>query len=162
MTSQIESYLNQPCEHLVLEGYRLWSKGIIKGDISCLNDTWNMFAIQLGSQSGRLALDALSNFIKTLGLCAICPLQSSPAGCDFICRHEVLILGLLAGIQHDDETAIMLCLNELSCTSRCSEVLTSAEILAVTMRSLEKMLRPIPTKTIRAILTDGVSTQTLQ
>lgn len=162
MTSPTEDYLKQPCEYLVLEGYRSWSKGIIKGDISCLNDTWNMFAVQLGSKSGRLALDALSSFIKTLGLCAACPLQRSPSGCDFICRHEVLILGLLAGIQHDDETAVMICLNELSCTNRCVEVLTSAEILAVTLRSLEKTLRPIPTQTIRAILTDGVSTQTLQ
>lgn len=162
MAFSTEDYLKQPCEYLVLEGYRSWSKGIIKGDISCLNDTLNMFASQLGSRSGRLALDALSSFIKTLGLCSTCPLQSSPTGCDFVCRHEILILGLLAGIQHDDETAIMLCLNELSCTNRSAEVLTSAEILAVTLRNLDRALRPIPTKTIRAILTDGVSTQTLQ
>ncbi len=162
MAFPTEDYLKQPCEYLVLEGYRLWSKGIIKRDISCLNDTWNMFASQLGSRSGRLALDALSSFIKTLGLCSTYPLQSGPTGCDFVCRHEVLILGLLAGIQHDDETTVVLCLSELTCTNRSAEVLTAAEILAVTLRSLEKPLRPIPIKALRAILTDGVSTQTLQ
>lgn len=161
MHSTSHDYLKQASEHLILEGYRSWSKGIITGDKSCWNDTWNMFATKLGAQSGRLALDALSNFTKTLRICATCPLKSSPAGCDFVCRDEVLILGLLAGIQHGDETAITLCLDELSCPNRCDEVLTSAEVLAVTLRSLDRTLMLIPAQTIKAILTDGVSTQTL-
>jgi len=162
MDSAPHDYLKQPSAYLVLEGYRSWSKGIITGDISCWNDAWNMFAVKLGLQNGRLALDALSNFTKTLGICASCPLKSSPAGCNFVCRDEILILSLIAGIQHDDETVITLCIDELSCPNRYVEVLTSAEMLAVTLRSLDNILMPIPTQTIRAILTNGVSTETLQ
>ena len=157
-----EQYLGRTCEQLVLEGYRQWSSGIITGDYSHWEQTWNMYAKKLGTKDGRLALDALTQFTKTLGLCAICPLKTSPIGCHHLCRDEVFILGLLSGIQHDDEIAITLCLDGLTCTSRCEEVLTAAEILATTLRALDKVLLPVPAHTIKAILTENLSSPTLQ
>ncbi|MEM7214161.1 MAG: hypothetical protein AAF423_01365 [Pseudomonadota bacterium] len=162
MSHTARHYLGRPSEHLVLEGYRLWSSGIINGDYSKWENAWNLFANKLGINEGRLALDALTNFTKTLGLCAACPLKTSPVGCVSLCRDEVLILGLLSGIQHDDQTAIMLCLDALTCPSRCEEVLHAAEILATTLRTVEKSLLPVPANTIKFILTQNVSTNTLQ
>ena len=162
MNASPEQYLTRPSEHLVLEGYRQWSSGIITGDYSHWERVWNMFAAKLGAKQGRLALDALTQFTKTLGLCAVCPLKTSPIGCHHLCRDEVFILGLLSGIQHDDETAITLCLDGLTCPSRCIEVLIAAEILATTLQTLDKVLLPVPAHTIKAILTENLSSPTLQ
>jgi len=162
MSTATEQYLTRVSEKLVLEGYRRWSSGIITGDYSHWENVWNMYAVSLGAQEGRLALDALTQFTKTLGLCAICPLKTSPVGCHHLCRDEVFILGLLSGIQHEDETTITLCLDGLTCPSRCDEVLTAAEILATTLRALDKVLLPVPAHTIKAILAENLSSPTLQ
>lgn len=155
-------YLERSGEHLVLEGYRYWSSGVITGDYSHWDKAWNLYAVRLGTKEGKIALDALTKFTKTLGLCAACPLKTSPVGCQHLCRDEVMILGLLSGIQHDEQTTITLCLDGLVCPKRCEEVLIAAEVLAITLRSLGKILLPVPPEVIKAILTDYVSTSTLQ
>jgi len=157
-----EQYLSLPCEHLVLEGYRSWSTGIRTGNYDYWANAWNLFAVKLGTKEGRLALNALTQFTKTLGLCAACPLKTNPIGSHSLCIDEVMILGLISGIQHCDETTISLCLDGLSCPTRCDEVLNSAEILATTLHSLEKTLFPVPANTIKAIITENLSSQTLQ
>lgn len=162
MTCSATQYLNRDSEFLVLEGYRQWSAGIITGNHAHWENAWNMFAVRLGAKEGRLALDALTAFTKTLGLCAVCPLKTSPVGYNSLCRDEVFILGLIAGIQHDDKTTITLCLDGLTCPSRCDEVLSAAEILATTLRVMDKSLLPVPAQTIKAILTDTISSTTLQ
>lgn len=161
--NQQHPYLNRPGEHLVLEGYRHWTTGIICGEPAVYwKKTWNLYAEKLGASEGRLALSALSRFVRTLGHCAGCPLKTSPVGCQYLCRDEVMILGLLSGLQHNEETTIALCLDGLVCPKRCEEVLLAAEILATTLRTLGKTLLPVPSGTIKAILTDSVSTHTLQ
>ncbi|MEM9332035.1 MAG: hypothetical protein AAGA53_11960 [Pseudomonadota bacterium] len=155
-------YLVRPGEHLVLEGYRYWSCGIITGDYSHWERAWNMYSVILGTKEGKLALDALTKFTKTLLLCASCPLKTSPIGCQNLCRDEVMILGLLSGIQHDEKTTITLCLDSLSCPNRCEEVLFAAEVLATTFHSIGKILLPVPSGTIKAIMAEELSTDTLQ
>ncbi len=162
MSCSSERYLHRPSEYLVLEGYRHWSSGVITGNYSHWESAWNLFAVKLGVEEGRLALNALTKFTKTLGLCATCPLKTSPIGCNSLCRDEVLILGLLSGIQHGEETTVTLCLDGLTCPSRCEEVLIAAETLATTFRSLGKLLMPVPARTIKAILTENLSSPTLQ
>ncbi len=154
-------YLNRPGERLLLEGYRHWSCGIISGNFTHWEEAWNLYAVKLGVREGRLALDALTKFTKTLGLCALCPLRTSPVGCAHLCRDEVMILGLLSGIQHDEQTTIALCLDGLVCPSRSEEVLVAAQVLATTFRSLDKILLPVPSTTIKAILAEELSSTTL-
>ncbi|MEL7428494.1 MAG: hypothetical protein AAFN43_00710 [Pseudomonadota bacterium] len=109
-----------------------------------------------------MAFEALMTFTQTLGLCANCPLRTSPVGCPSLCRDEVMVLGLLSGIQHDEQTTIMLCLDGLVKPARCEEALVAAETLASIMNTLGKKLMPVPSATIRAILTENNSTPTLQ
>ena len=161
MTCPSQDYLARPCEYLVLEGYRHWSSGIITGNHLHWQNAWNLYAVKLGTEEGRLALNALTKFAKTLGLCATCPLKTSPIGCNHLCRDEVLILGLLSGLQHGEDTTVTLCLDGLTCPSRCEEVLIAAEALATTFRSLGKLLLPVPARTIKAILTENLSSPTL-
>ena len=156
-----DPYLSRRSEQLVLEGYRFWSSGIITGDERFLQRAWDLFSRNLGMAEGQLALDALTKFTRTLGLCATCPLKTNHIGCPHLCRDEVLILGLLAGIQHNCETTIILCLDELSCPSRCQEVIEAAEIFATTLKTLGRTLVPVPAGAIKSILSGAANKATL-
>ena len=152
MSTHAEEYLYRPGEHLVLEGYRYWSSGVITGDYSHWQKAQLLYSEKLGHTEGKLLLMALSDFTRALGLCATCPLKTSPIGCQSLCRDEVLILGLLSGLQHDEQTTIILCLDGLVCGKKSEEVLYVAEILASTLKSLDKILLPVPCKVIKSIL----------
>lgn len=157
-----ENYQGRVSEELVLEGYRHWTSTIITGDQAHWRNASNMFISKLGRREGYLAFDALNLFTKALGVCAACPLKTRPIGCVSICKHEILILGLISGVQHGDDTAVTLCLDGLSCSQRCNEVLNAAEIFATTLRALDNILLPIPATTIKAIFISGSSTATIQ
>jgi len=157
MLPKCEMKAGASTEHLLIDGYRAWSKGNSLQDARYWEHGWNLFAVALGEKDARLAMDALSGFVRILDKCAGCPLKTNILGSSGISRDEVLMLGLIAGLQHEDETSIMLCLNELSCPSRCSDVLTAAEILAVTFKSMDKKLRPIPALTLMAVMSEGIS-----
>lgn len=159
---QIEKfYKNRPSEYFVLEGYRHWSAGVVTGDYSYWEIVRDLFEFKLGDSDGQLVLGAVTRFAKAMGLFSVCPLQSSHVGCHSMCRDEVLMLGLVSGIQHEDETAIALCLDALVQPQRFEEVVCAATVLSSTLSSLEKHLLPVPTRTIRAILTGSLSTNTL-
>lgn len=161
MSNLSEQYLGRVTEHLVLEGYRQWCSGIITGDYSHWEQLRVLYALKLGQSSACLAVEALAEFTKTLGLCTRCSLQTSPVGCQFLCRDEVFVLGLIAGIQHGEETTVALCLDGLVSPSRYHEVLSVAEILATTLRALDKVLLPVPADAIKAILAKKLSSPTL-
>ena len=74
------------------------------------------------------------------------------SGSSHICRDEVLVMGLIAGIQNNDEEAASLCLTELSCATRCDEVALAAGSFALVLRGLDKHLLPIPASVLRDIL----------
>ena len=61
-------------------------------------------------------------------------------------------MGLIAGIQNNDEEATSLCLTELSCATRCDEVALAAGSFALVLRGLDKNLLPIPASVLRDIL----------
>jgi len=149
-------------EHLLIDGYRGWSRGNSLNDPRYWEHSWNLYAVALGSERGRLAMDALSSFVKTLETCATCPLKTNPLGSHGVCRDEVLLIGLISGFQHEDETVTTLCLSELTCAARCEEVSLAAEALAVTFKTIGKQLKPIPPLTIMAVLSEGVSDYVMQ
>ena len=64
MSCPSQDYLARPCEHLVLEGYRHWSCGIITGNHAHWQNAWNLYAVKLGAEEGRLALNALTQVCK--------------------------------------------------------------------------------------------------
>ncbi|MEM7289734.1 MAG: hypothetical protein AAF412_05090 [Pseudomonadota bacterium] len=162
MNCRAAQYLARDGEHLVLEGYRRWCSGVITGNHSHWKIAEQTFTTRLGKQEAGLALDALRKFTQTLGCCASCPLKTSPAGCQSLCRDEVMILGLLSGIQHGEQTTIFLCLDALVGQNSNQQVLIPAEMLATVLHTLGKTLLPVPSGTIRAILTEKNSTPTLQ
>jgi hypothetical protein len=152
-----QTMANASAETLILEGYRGWSIGLTRQEPAFFAESWNLFAVALGSKNGRLALDALSRFVKTLQKCATCPLKTNPLGCSRLCLQEVLLLGLISGLQNDEQTTIMICLSELSCPAKCEEVLVAAEVLAATFKLSGKPLKTIPAQTIKEILLEDVT-----
>lgn len=161
MSQEPSTYLKRDAEHLVLEGYRFWSSGIICGDLAHWDAAASLFQDEMGISEGPLALEALKEFAKTLGLCAHCPLKTSPVGCKFLCRDEVMILGLLAGLQHGEDTTVALCLDALAPQYRHLKILNAAETLATVLRTFGKALLPVPGGTIKSIITENLSSSSI-
>lgn len=142
--TEAQRYFNRPPERLVLDGYRYWTFGFMAGEMDSWQEAWGLYSKTLGTKNGRAALDALSYFVKTLGICAACPLRMFKQGSPHICRDETLVLGLISAIQNADKAAVELCLRNLSCATRCEEVSIAAANFAFTLKALDTVLAPIP------------------
>lgn len=154
-TKGIEGYFERPPEKLVLEGYRHWLAGFETGSVTPWEMAWIFYANTLGPADGRRALADLSFFVRTLRHCTACPLRAFPFGAHYVCSAECLVLGLVAGIQHGDEPATKACLDALACPVRCSEVAAAAGSFALTLKTLDRRLLPIPLTAIQDILQRG-------
>ena len=151
-TGNTAAYFARPAESLVLEGYRRWTYGMATGDRLAWQNVAEFYLGILGARGSLAAVRALSEFVSTLGRCATCPLKTFETGSRHICRDEVLVLGLIAGIQNNDDEAASLCLTELACATRCDEVAMAAGSFALVLRGLDKTLLPIPAAVVRDIL----------
>ena len=156
-----DAYLSRPAEMLVLKGYRHWTMGIVTQEVSYWNDAWNLFATILGSKKASHAMDAMINFVKTLGLCASCPLKTYTPDCAGLCRDECLVLGLISGIQYSDQEAVELCLRALTCQSRCDEVSLAAGMFALALKSSGLMLCPIPATVLNEVIGNKMPSTTI-
>jgi hypothetical protein len=150
--SNAAAYFSRPAERLVLEGYRHWTFGVATDDRVSWQHAADLYNDILGGRGSGAAVQALSDFVSTLGRCATCPLKTFESGSSHICRDEVLVMGLIAGIQNNDEEAASLCLTELACATRCDEVALAAGSFALVLRGLDKTLLPIPAPVVRDIL----------
>jgi len=146
------AYFDRPPEKLVLEGYRHWTRGVALSSTEPWTRAQLLYRGQLGDEDGEKAIIALHRFVKTLGQCAACPLGVFNAGARFICRDETLVLGLIAGIQHADERAVMFCLEKLCCPNLCDRTALAAGTFALTLKALDQTMLPIPSHVIERIL----------
>lgn len=145
-------YFERSAEKLVLEGYRHWTAGYDTGSVVPWEMAWSLYTDILGSADARIALAQLSNFVRTLGRCANCPLRAFPFGARHICRDECLTLGLIAANQHGDTRSAELCLGGLACAARCRDVADAATDFADALSCFEQRLLPIPSGVIEDIL----------
>ncbi|MEN0087558.1 MAG: hypothetical protein AAF737_03880 [Pseudomonadota bacterium] len=148
------NYLERPAEQLVLEGYRSWTAACIQRSTSELDRCWQLYESSIEGRAAQIAFNALGDFIQTLGRCASCPLQTHLAGCPNICRHEVMVLGLVAALQIGDEDAAKLCLNSLGCPAQRERIEIAALHFAITLRALGHTLVPIPAPVIAQLPED--------
>jgi hypothetical protein len=146
------AYFARPPEKLVVEGYRHWTSGLATGDGRHWEAAVDLYLDILGLQGSKSAIHALSAFVGALGRCAACPLKPFGSGSPHVCRDEVLILGLIAGIQNRDDEAAETCLRCLTCRDRCDEVALAAGSFALLLRGLDKLLLPIPAAVVNDIV----------
>jgi hypothetical protein len=154
-TKGVEGYFERLPERLVLEGYRHWLAGFETGSVTPWEMAWTLYANTLGPADGRRALSELEFFVRTLRHCPACPLRAFPFGARYVCSAECLVLGLVAGIQHGDEPATKACLDALGCPAHCSEIAAAAGSFALTLKTLDRRLLPIPMTAIQDILQCG-------
>lgn len=146
------AYFARPAERLVLEGYRSWTGAAAAGDPQAWLGTVELYRDILGDRGTLAAVRTLFDFVSTLGRCATCPLKTFGTGSHHICRDEVLVMGLIAGIQNHDDEAASLCLTGLACETRCDEVAMAAGSFALVLHGLDKTLLPIPAPVVRDIM----------
>lgn len=144
-------YLERVPERLVVEGYRRWSTGYRTGSIVSWEMAREHYCDVLGTHNAGMALNSLSQYVRTLKRCAKCPLRSYPHNSMHLCVEECLTLGLISGLQHNDETA-KICLQHISCSQLCDEVELAAVDFAHTLKALGYILLPVPLIAINDIL----------
>jgi hypothetical protein len=145
-------YFERVPEKLVLEGYRRWMAGFETGSVTPWEMTYSLYTGLLGIAEGRRAISDLAHFVRMLRQCAACPLRSFPFGAHHVCRDECLALGLIAGLQHEDDGTIHACLSGMCCAGRGAELRDAGACLADTLVGLQQYLLPIPRHVIEDIL----------
>lgn len=154
-------YLGKMPETLVLKGYRYWSLGIATQDVDLWNKAWNLFATKLQKENAKACMHALIMFIKTLGVCATCPLKTLQPACQELCRDECLVLGLISGLQHGNDEAVDFCLRTLTCPTKCDEVAFAAGEFALALKTAGFLLIPIPAYTLMDITYEQMPSKAL-
>jgi len=147
-------YLERQPERLVLEGYRRWSSGFETGSIAPWEMAWDLYSEALGHQDAGVALASLSQYVRTLKRCAACPLRCYPYDSQHLCVEECLTMGLIAGLQHDTDTA-KFCMQHITCPQRCEEVEQAAANFAETLKNLGQVMLPVPSHVLTDIVKKG-------
>lgn len=146
-------YLQRPAEHLVLHGYRCWTRGIALSSRMPLIEAEALYGDLLGARTGRAALDALAEFVATTGLCARCPLRMLRPGTKALCRDEAMVLGLMSGLQNGDDAATRFCTLALADDRGAGQVGAAAMTYAMMLKASGRTLLPVPVEVLRGVET---------
>ena len=149
---QSVGYFERHAERLVLDGARLWQLGNRTGEARHFRNARRLYHDILGQMRATPVLGELAVFVAALGRCASCPLKAHMPGENHVTSDEVLLLGLIAGVQHGDDPLVGTCLDGLTCPARCDELAHSAARFAVTLRAHGHLLRPIPVAAVHDVL----------
>lgn len=102
-----------------------------------------LFCKTLGQEKARPCMDTMIMFMKTLGMCASCPLHTMEPDCHGLCQDECLVLGLVSALQNGDAASADYCLTRLTCKKRCHDVAFAAGEFAMTLRGAGCTLTPL-------------------
>lgn len=145
------AYCDRLPEKLTLEGYRHWTAGFETGSVIPWEMTWTLYTELLGEEAGKKLITELSQFIRVLRHCAICPLRAFPFHSQQICREECLTLALISSLQNDDQELADQCLAAMACKSRCHIVEEAASNFANSLSDLGHTLLPVPISALQNI-----------
>jgi hypothetical protein len=127
-----------PCmpepERIVGLGFRHWYAGYVDGDICAWEKAWSTFGGALGSANGRAALEDLSRWVKAVRDRSARDISVFPADCRSFCRDECIAISMIAASQHSVCPAMRACAYALVGCSMISDVVSSADRLAATLR----------------------------
>lgn len=131
-------------ERLVIDGYRYWMAGYETGSITPWELAWSLFAKELGPTDGRVALSALTCWVRTFRTWSHEPRRFFPFQCQRLCRDECLAVSLIAALQHNDTESARFCLDHLVDPSGRSETEKTADGLAGSLNDVGQTLMPVP------------------
>ena len=150
------------CEHVLLDSFRTLSAARISGNDQYVFVARDLLAEFAGAEVGVKLYHHVVNYMKSLEACTSNPLRVYAKSCAYICRDEALLLSLIAGLQNNNKTTSVLCIDSLCCQLCKNRVREEAETLADYLISINKPLIPVPANVIRDILTRDISSPTLQ
>lgn len=153
MTCRVRQYLSRLPERLVVSGYRSGLDACATGDGSSWAALRALYHARLGEADAGIAMAGLAGFIVALGRCAQCPLRYFPAPSCHLCRHECLVLSLIAALQHGDEDSAMTSARCLAGSRDCEQLLAAAGDYAMRLKILGCLLLPIPPNVVAQFLT---------
>lgn len=139
-----EDYLNRRAEQLVIEGFRLLAGPADNRPNPASPSVLRLYQDNLGAPAGAEAAAALERLVTALKSFRASPLAAYRSGSRFISPDEVLVLGIIAGIQHWDEQIFRVCLTQLCAESDRIKVAASAETFAMTLYNVGMILAPLP------------------
>ena len=145
------SMVRGPAENFVLSGFRAQVAAV--ADCPSLPDT------TLPLISAKAVAIELAAFMAVLKQCAACPLSAFRPDDLRLNRDELLVLALVAALQHGDDEAAVLAASTLTCAARVCETLQSAAGLAMLLKASGALLLPVSAPTLRA-LTDPEHSET--
>jgi len=102
-------------------------------------------------------LSGLAGFIGALGHCAHCPLRFFAPASGHLCRHECLVLALVAALQHGDEDSAVASARSLAVGRNCERLIAAAGEFAINLKMLGCLLLPIPPDVVAQFLPDDAS-----
>lgn len=146
-------YFERMPEKLTLEGYRRWTAGFETGSVIPWEMTWTLYTDVLGADAGKKLVAELSQFVRVLRHCALCPLRAFPFDSQHICREECLTLALISSLQNDNSDITEQCLAAMACKSRCLNVEEAASNFAFAMSEFGQTLLPVPASALQMVLT---------
>lgn len=150
--ARLTAYFERPPEKLVLQGFRFWTRGTVLASTKPWTEAQLLYRGLLGDEDGEHAIIALARFVRILGQCAFCPLKVFHSDARFICRDEILVMALIAGIQNVDEPAVHLCLEKLCHPDRRDTSVMAAGGFALTLKALDYTMLPIPAHVVERIM----------
>jgi hypothetical protein len=130
-------------ERLTGMGFRCWLAGHQKGQLTCWEDAWNLYARELGPDAARAVIRDLSCWVRAVSGHAQREIRLCPAGCDRFAYDECLAVSMIAAAQHDCP-AIKACAYALLGAQPIEEVIVSASRFAACLRENRVVLGPGP------------------
>jgi hypothetical protein len=144
-------YLDRLPERLVVDGYRYWMAGYETGSIAPWELAWSLFADELGPADGRVALSALTCWVRTCRNWSPEPRQFFPFRCKRLCKDECLAVSLISALQHHDRESARFCLGAMVLPDGALDTESSAHNLAESLAALGQRLMPVPLAIIEDI-----------
>lgn len=146
-----QTYLDRKGERLVVQGFRHWLSGYEFGDTACWEQAWSLFTDELGAVNAGALITHLHFWVKTIREKAAEPVRCLTCQCRYLCREECLCVGMIAALQHGDETSAALCAGALV-GGKADEVIATARQFASLLIENGACLLEVPPHVIISIV----------
>ena len=127
-------------ERLVGLGFRYWMLGNQRGDLQHFERAWSLFSGEFGVAGGRVALDGLAGWVRSVGHASSRPIRVATPASLRLCADERLAVSMIAACQHRTCPALRACAFALVEHSAIDHVVDHAQGFADTLLSLDQIL----------------------
>lgn len=155
-----QTYLDRKGERLVVQGFRHWLSGYEFGDVACWEQAWSLFTEELGAVNAGVLVSHLHDWVKAMREKSAEPIRCLTCQCRYLCREECLCVGMIAALQHGDESSAALCAGTLVGGQADEVIATGRQFAALLMDNGARLLE-VPPHVIVSIISGERQSATL-